>query len=674
MRVELRRGLCVVAALCLTASSSHVSAQSPLPQSDRADGQRPVFRGGVELVQVDVSVLDRNRRPVTGLTASDFTVTVDGVRKPIRGFTAVQLPARDTAAASAAARDAVPPDVATNRVGSEDGRIVVILMDRSIGPEQPTLAARSIATAAVKALGPHDLAAVTSTSGGVPQNLTADRARLIAAITQRDWSTGISKEMEAIVGKQDPLSDGRCLCGLCVLDSVTRIADALQHAPRRHKMLLFIGSRLIFQSGPRAPTADTGCEYPLRRAVQRMQNSLALSHMTVHSIDPYGLSNVGGVTRAGTPGGKPGENRFAKIDQFTAEMMDLLGDQGSLRVLPELTGGRVVVNTNAPQDQVPDIFDESSAYYVLAFEPDAGRSGDDSLPIDVTVARRDVRVYTQRKYVPPNTARTDASGTDGASPPALDSALRGLVPDASRPLALAVAAFADGANERGTVVVNVDAGAFATGTETSRPLEFAVGIVDQTGRQIAGGREAATVAFSRGVGAATAEGNVQTTLQLAPGSYEVRVAVFDPATGVAASVFTQLTVPRFDNVPLSLSDLLVEAARVTAPPARPSSASFSATTRRVFDRREGVRALLQVYQGTGRTSPLVPVSVRARITTADGRVVRDQLMNLTEKDFTNRIAGMALDMSDLLAGEYVLAIDASGDNQKASRAVPFSMR
>ena len=63
-------------------------------------------------------------------------------------------------------------------------------MDRSIPTERRTVTAREIATAAVDALGPTDLAAVISTGGGFPQNFTADRGRLIRTINQRDWSTG----------------------------------------------------------------------------------------------------------------------------------------------------------------------------------------------------------------------------------------------------------------------------------------------------------------------------------------------------------------------------------------------------------------------------------------------------------------------------------------------------
>ena len=40
--------------------------------------QPPTFRTGVDAVQLDVSVLDKDRRPVRRLTAADFTVLEDG--------------------------------------------------------------------------------------------------------------------------------------------------------------------------------------------------------------------------------------------------------------------------------------------------------------------------------------------------------------------------------------------------------------------------------------------------------------------------------------------------------------------------------------------------------------------------------------------------------------------
>ncbi|HXW08532.1 MAG TPA: hypothetical protein VD833_25100, partial [Vicinamibacterales bacterium] len=211
---------CLAAVIAIAAGRPQASSapqQDHAPQppgglSSTAPAQeqetRPRFRADIELVQLDVSVLARDRKPVGGLTAADFTVLENGRVRPIRAFAPVQL-SRPASPAPGGWATTVTPDVATNQIGAEDGRLVIILMDRSIPVGPPTTVARRVATAAIEALGPQDLAAVVSTSGGIPQNLTADRTRLIDAIDQRDWSTRISKEQEEIVGKEDPLSDGR---------------------------------------------------------------------------------------------------------------------------------------------------------------------------------------------------------------------------------------------------------------------------------------------------------------------------------------------------------------------------------------------------------------------------------------------------------------------------------
>ena len=103
----------------------------------QGQSERPQFRTGVELLQLDVVVLDNKRQPVSGLTAADFTVLDNGVETPIRAFTPIEL-ARPRTSEAVWAGD-VAPDVVTNQVGEEDGRLVVILMDRTIPIDQPTV-------------------------------------------------------------------------------------------------------------------------------------------------------------------------------------------------------------------------------------------------------------------------------------------------------------------------------------------------------------------------------------------------------------------------------------------------------------------------------------------------------------------------------------------------------
>jgi hypothetical protein len=84
--------------------------------------------------------------------------------------------------------------------------------------------------------------------------------------------------------------------------------------------------------------------------------------------------------------------------------------------------------------------------------------------------------------------------------------------------------------------------------------------------------------------------------------------------------------------------------------------------------------VIHLYHGTQRTHPIRPVSVRTRIVDGAGLEVRDQVMRIAESDFSNRGAGMAADMSGLPAGEYVLSVEATLDDERASRRIPFTVR
>src|SRR6185295_6133567 len=86
----------------------------------------PTFRSGVELIQLDVSVLDKARHPVNGLSATDFTVRVDGVARPVVAFKAVTLPPPSPPPSAPWIRD-VAPDVSTNT--HPGGRAIVIMID-----------------------------------------------------------------------------------------------------------------------------------------------------------------------------------------------------------------------------------------------------------------------------------------------------------------------------------------------------------------------------------------------------------------------------------------------------------------------------------------------------------------------------------------------------------------
>jgi VWFA-related protein len=302
------------------------------------------------------------------------------------------------------------------------------------------------------------MAAVISTSGGVPQNFTSDRARLLRAIDQRDWSTGSSAEAREIdervhqgfEGVFTTLTDGRCLCGLCVPETITRVAEALQDVSHRRKSLIFVGSDFIVQAGPQVQQAELGCGQKLEDAREKMFGALDRSGLTVHGVDPSGLNTIGPMSRASsTLGGG------AAFREHPLAVRRHLASQGNMHVVPDYTGGRTVMNTNAPESRIPDIMRESASYYLIGFrpaDPDPTRA---VRSIEVKVNRRNVEVRSRRQF------STASSSRDVSPATPRESALGGLVPTTQLPLDVHLSAFSTPGSSRPTVVVSVSLDAFA---------------------------------------------------------------------------------------------------------------------------------------------------------------------------------------------------------------------
>ena len=155
---------------------------------------------------------------------------------------------------------------------------------------------------------------------------------------------------------------------------------------------------------------------------------------------------------------------FRKLQaaNITVDTFDIRGlmavDGGTIddmRALAENTGGRAVVNTNAPEAPVPDIFRENSSYYLLGIESDA-KPGDEQLhKIQVKTSRPDVTIRTRSGYFAP--ALEKPKKKKDAEPPsphaALDATLDTTLPVGGIPLDLSVAPFAAASGKGATLLV-----------------------------------------------------------------------------------------------------------------------------------------------------------------------------------------------------------------------------
>jgi len=105
-------------AAALTLAASSASAQ---------DTQTPVFRSGVDLLEVDVNVVDGSGRPIADLHAPEFTVTVDGKPRTVVNTEFVRDDNTQSASAPGFKED---PYVASN-ADRPHGRLIILVLDQN---------------------------------------------------------------------------------------------------------------------------------------------------------------------------------------------------------------------------------------------------------------------------------------------------------------------------------------------------------------------------------------------------------------------------------------------------------------------------------------------------------------------------------------------------------------
>lgn len=641
-----------------SAAALAVALIAAAQQSDPREKQ--TFRTGIDLVQVDVSVLDGRRRPVTGLTADDFTLFEDGRATPIVAFSQVRVPKRPAFPASAAPwlRE-VAPDIIANDLPRE-GRMVVIMFDLML-PRRHVPAARKIAAAAIDALGPTDLAAVVHVAGVEPHGFTRDPARLRAAIDRPFAGLADAEAGLALIGQESRDDQrGECPEGICTLEAITRVAGALRDVPRRKTLVLIAG--LIAVERPNESAA-------YRSAREAMLRALDLTNLTINVVDPTGLETL--ARDASAPSlARPSADR-------TGINTNNLRRQEGLRYLPARTGGRTILNANDPDAIVAAVLDETSAYYTLGFRPQASRPDGRLHQIEVRVRREGVHVQARKAFTAGDTPRPVVSADAGAKlPAALREAIAGNWPSAELPITLTTAPFADPSGGRPIAAVAI-AAERTSQVDSSAPVDVLVEAFDRNGRSVNYHHQAVDLGAAL---AASGSGRFElySRLPLDPGRYELRAGIRDGANGRIGTVHTHIDVPDFSRAPLSISGILVGAfpAALTAPRQLLTDlADIQSTARRVFARSDTVAIAARIYQG-GQPQQITLLS---RVTDATGTNVRDESKTIAADAFSGERERWfevreSIAVKDLPPGEYVLTLAATRGDRTVQRTVRFLIR
>jgi VWFA-related protein len=634
------RFLSPVLALCLAATTVASHAQ------------RPTFRSDVNIVRLDVSVLDKERLPIRGLTAADFTVLEDGNVQPISAFEAVDLP--DWTQAGASWMRDVAPDVVTNRVAAQ--RVIVIVLDDVNVPLDPSAvrATKQIARAVIERMGPQDLAAVAYTFNRTNgQEFTTDRTRLLAAVERFTVSFGEqpSNPFSASErGRQsDPLADARarkpgpavavCPGGACVTNILRNAAEILREWPGGRKTMVLVSPGIRGFSIDALERAAQNAD--LRRTFAAMQEA----NINVYQFDPRGLQVASPVAS----------------DQFG--------------VFADNTGGRAVTNTNAPWMLIPQVFRENSSYYLLGFRSTNARADGGFRRLTVRVTRPDLEVRTRSGYYAPRFTKTNAlSSTPAIS--SLDAAIARGLPTGDLPMDLAVAPFA--VPGKHTVALAIVAGMDRPAALSARGTLDVVATAFHDDWKPAGAWKQQLELAEMGSAGVGRHYDIASRLDLAPGRYEIRVAIDSRAAGRTGSAYASVTIPDFDKEPLELSGVVIEAGTTpgaVGPSPVASLMPIVPTTVREFAQSDRSGAFVRIYQGGKK--PVVPVRLTVRMVNDTDRIEFDQSSTLGPESFGGlRSADYRFDLplARLEPGPYLFTVEAVAGRQSVRRDVRLTIK
>jgi len=705
-----RSGAALVLAFFLLARIPAAGQTQNPPQNQPGD-QDEIIRVNTELVQAAVTVLDKQGHFVEGLEREHFELKVDGKPQPISFFERVQAGSASEEALMAAARGKSPAASEKNqaRGGSgglpDRGRTFFFFVDDlHMQADSMTRARKTILQFIEREVGQNDQAAVSSASGqiGFLQQLTDNKTVLRAAAERlkplpQNKNDMLSPPMSeylahAIIDRYDRdvlaffveslLRDG--IPASSAENMVrSRAEQILRHSFARTRNTLGSLSSLVgnaaalpgrkvvffFSDGFLMRPSEPSMNEQLRA----LTDAAARSGVVVYTADARGLSV--------DPSLDAGSSGLFDVRASRANAGELSAMQEPLRAIAEDTGGRALLNTNAVDAAISRTVKETSAYYVLAWQPTGGeQKGAKFRRLEVSLkGRPELKVLAQRGFL--QRAADEPTAKAGAAKPPqgkaktpaeeLRAAIAAVYPPAGLPTYLDVN-YVD-TPQNGVVLtasISVPLEALAldpAGGKNEGALDFEGHVYNAQGKS--GSRFKERVSISQ-----TAPGG-QTTQQtaqgqrsvlynhqvgLAPGLYQVRVAARDARSGRVGGAAQWVEIPDLKSGRLTLSSLQLGERPAQAAAAN-DAANFlgQSSPDRRFTRDSHLRFLTFIYnakQGAPGAAPDVVLQIQ--IFRNDQPVVTDELRKVTPEgqDFSRIAYGAEISLWSLVAGRYALQV------------------
>lgn len=571
-------GLIAVVALGSLSMQAQQSGQPPVRQAPQG---RATFRSGRDLVVVNVVVRDKDGKLVRGLKKDDFTVTEDNRPQTVESFDFEELdtvaePADIAEAMLAAiakpaspAIGAVPaspapaPLPARPVVDLSDRRLMVLFFDlSSMQPEEVTRAVASGRDYVQQRLSAADVMSIVSlgTSLNVDQDFTSDRSSLLAALGRLSPAEGSGFTEAPTVAAEDAPDTGNAFTADETefnifntdrrLDALRSLADALAGIEQKKSVIYFSGG--MSQQGMDNKAA-------MRAVVDRAVRA----NMSIYAADTRGLQAL--------PAG--GEARSASVrgqGAFSGRTMEnartsLSDSQDSLSTLAEDTGGRAFLDANDFGEVYAQVVKDTTAYYLLGYTSTNAASDGRYRRIKVGLKQPGFKLEFRSGYYAPRDF--SHAGRDDREQQLQEHLLSDLSPT-DLPVHGSAGYFRLKTNRYFVPMWFIVPGSqvqFSRSSDRERATLDILGVIrDPQNRIVAWIRD--TVKLAVATSADVRRKNVQydTSFELPPGRYAVKVVIRENQLGTVGSLETSLVVPDIEREPLKVSAVVLSTQRQPA--------------------------------------------------------------------------------------------------------------
>lgn len=387
-------------------------------RSSAQEAQTPVFRGGVDSVSVDVTVTDREGRPVTDLTAADFEVREAGDLQTVTSFRLVET---GDGTDPASAREILSLSDERSETARLENRLFVLFLDDYHVRRGNSMRVRQQLADFLRQLGGNDLVAIITPLSGVSA-MTFSRNHTVTSTSvmgfegrKYDYTPRHPIEYRYQTLTPEQLEQMRNSLTITALESLCEYLGTLREG-RKSIVYVSEGMSGSLPSGVRTTGSWVGGG-PLVRGESQMQQSMDFfdnssllgdlesrvfraatrNNVSIYPLDPRGLT----VFESGVD-----ENVSSATDRrIVQESTDLL------RVIADETDGRAIVGRNDPLPGLRQMVQDSGAYYLLSYTSTRAPRDGKFHEIRVRVNRRDVEVRARKgywAYTPEDVARATA--------------------------------------------------------------------------------------------------------------------------------------------------------------------------------------------------------------------------------------------------------------------------